>query len=292
LLHIASASGANVAIVVGWSEFITRIWPQRQTKFGLVMLFLGFYLVLAEFSASIVRATLGASYRLAALYLWKRPVNALWSLGVSAGLMLLVRPAYLLELSFQLSCLATLGLALFSDFSSRVTREKSLIEGFQPRTARQSQFRTKFTQLVSQCFHTIVQTLSDSFKMCLAAQVFITPYLWLKFDVFTPISLIANPSLLWMTPLITQLCLGLLMTTTWMGQRPLEVGWISLRIMGQVLNFTAQLFLSSLTLLSQLDRWLLTHHLIWGGWIGWWLLSGFLVVKTINLSAQSSDDTF
>lgn len=308
MLHVASASGANVSLILSLLRLFTKKLP-RGWQFSSLVLCLCYYSALAEFSASIVRAALGSGYRLIAQLLVRRPVTPLWAFGASAGVMLLLRPRYMSELSFQLSCLATLGLACFGSGQPQnnanvrsvpslqlpfdlATRESVVIGGLQPQVAVQSSFRVKWGTLVRSSSTKITQTLSDSLFTSLAAQVFVTPFIWLQLGEFAPSSILANTCLLWITPLLTQLCLALLLTTAWAGEWPMYLYWLCQRFLGKFLDLTAEVFLSGVTLLSHLDHWLQLHHGTMGSWIGWWLLTGFVVVKTWQQAHQKPDDTF
>jgi ComEC/Rec2-related protein len=308
MLHVASASGANVSLILSLLRLFTKRLP-RGWHFSCLVLCLCAYSALAEFSASIVRSALGSGYRLVGQLLVQRPVTPFWALGASAGIMLLLRPQYVSELSFQLSCLATLGLACFGTGQTQnnanvrivpslqlpfdlVTRERALIGGLQPQVALQSAFRVKWRTFIYSSSTKITQTLSDSLFTSLAAQVFVTPFIWLQLGEFAPSSLLANTCLLWITPLLTQLCLALLLTTSWAGEWPTYLYWLCQRFLGKCLDLTAEVFLSGVTLLSHFDHWLQLHHGTMGGWIGWWLLTGLVVVKTWQQAHQKPDDTF
>ncbi len=308
LLHIASASGANVAIV---TALITRGLGWLKTnklKYLILLVAIFCYADLAEFSASIVRASLGTGYKLFGELWLHRPIHPLVALGISAITMVVIRPDYLSNLSFQLSCLATLGLACFSNLNSVMvlttksasTEQPMLLvpvwtDGRQPHVAAQSRWGERlapFFSFLQNGYRRITQTLFDSFWTSVAAQLFITPFLWWKFGDWSPLSLVANPLLLWLTPVITQLSLALVVTTVWADKWPLEFFWYVQRLLGELLNFSAQWFQFGVTWLSRTEPWLTSHSWFQYSIGGWWLLSGFIVVKTFGPRLKHTHDTF
>lgn len=309
LLHIASASGANVMIVMQLVKYLTNRLKSKPLQFYLLVLVVGIYAELAEFSPSIVRSGISAIYRLFGQLILNVPSGPLIVLIWSMLTMLAVNPAYLTNLSFQLSCLATFGLSLFSSFprslpggsyrnsslqlpASQATHEKILIDGFQPQTATQSGFWTGIARNLTASYRYCVQTLSDSLKTSLSAQVFVAPFIWLRLGQWSPFSLVANTLLLWLTPLITQLGLALLLVTAWAGQWPLELCWYLQRIIGQLLNLITEVFLFGVANLSQVLPALSFHRLDGAITCSWWLLSGLLVAKTYQQTHRRHDDLF
>lgn len=307
LLHLASASGANVSLIVSLVQWVTKRLP-RGWHFSVILGTVVGYAALVEFSAPIVRAALGATYQWGGQLVLRRPVSQLGALVASAGTMLCFRPQYVNELSFQLSCLATLGLACFGTGQPQTrpnawetpllklpfdlaTRENVVIGGLQPQVSNQSS-SVKLSTFARLLLRNFTKTLSDSLFTSLAAQVFVTPFIWLRLGEFAPSSLLANTCLLWITPLLTQLCLALVLATTWAGDWPHWFYWLCQRFLGKSLDLTAEIFLSGVTLLSRFDHWLQLHHAVWGGVIGWWLLTGWLVVKTMQQTHRKHDDTF
>jgi|GEM_PF-6315057 len=309
LLHLASASGANVMIVMQLAKLLTNKLKSRLLQFCLLVMVVGVYAEMAEFSPSIVRSSLSAVYRLFGQLIFNLPSSPLLALIWSMLIMLAVNPAYLTNLSFQLSCLATFGLGLFSTsakiiFSqasknsslqlpaSQATREKTLIDGFQLQTAAQSGFWTGITRNLTASYRYCVQTLSDSFLTSLSAQVFVAPFIWLRLGQWSPFSLVANTLLLWMTPIMTQLSLALLLVTAWADRWPLELCWYLQRIIGKLLNLITEVFLFGVANLSQVLPALSFHRLDRAITCSWWLLSGLLVVKTYQRTHRKHDDVF
>lgn len=109
VMHVVAASGMNVTFVTSAMIAILSIFLKRQ--FVLVVSGLGvvFYLFLAGFEESIVRAGIMALIAFGA-GLFGRQYLGMYALGVTFYLMVFYNPSYLFSVGFQLSFLATLGI--------------------------------------------------------------------------------------------------------------------------------------------------------------------------------------
>ena len=111
LSHIIAASGFNVVMVSGWLAVLGRKLKRKRLMifFGLLGTIL--YMLLAGLSASVIRAGIMSILSFTAL-IYGRKSDAIWSLVISAVMMILVNPWYILDIGFQLSVMATLGVLL------------------------------------------------------------------------------------------------------------------------------------------------------------------------------------
>lgn len=108
--HLLAASGLNVALVVGLVMGLGRLAGFGPPRMALPALALAaFYALLAEASPSVVRAAVMAGATLTALAVG-RISDVLHSLTLACLGCLLVDPAYLEDLGFQMSVLAVLSL--------------------------------------------------------------------------------------------------------------------------------------------------------------------------------------
>lgn len=112
-LHILSVSGMHVAIVVILLNFLFKPlenYKQGRTIKFLSMLFLiWFYSVITGLAPSILRAALMLSLMLTAKY-FSTKANIYNVISISAFIILLINPLNLMDIGFQLSFLAVLGL--------------------------------------------------------------------------------------------------------------------------------------------------------------------------------------
>ena len=108
LAHILAASGFHVSLLLGLVLGITQRFKVSLRFFiGVGILFL--YVGLTGLQPSILRASLMGIAGLLGL-LTERKVNATRSLLVIATILLLINPLWIIDLGFQFSFLATLGL--------------------------------------------------------------------------------------------------------------------------------------------------------------------------------------
>jgi competence protein ComEC len=110
LAHVLAASGAQVSIILGVCLALLRPLPkfwQALIAGGVLLI----YLLLAGLSPSIIRAGVMGYFTLAALVLAKKgDALVLWALA--AVLLLIWNPLWIIDLGFQFSFLATLGLLI------------------------------------------------------------------------------------------------------------------------------------------------------------------------------------
>ena len=110
LLHILAASGMNVAFIWGfWFYFMRKIrLNYRKTLIsGIILVVL--YMFMTGLGASVVRAGLMLIFVLAGKLI-DRDAHSVSLLSFVALLMLIYNPAYLNDVGFQMSFLATLGI--------------------------------------------------------------------------------------------------------------------------------------------------------------------------------------
>ncbi len=113
LSHIIAASGYNVVMVSGWLAYFGR--KIKHQKLMILSSILGtiLYMLLAGLSASVIRAGIMSMMSFTALLLGRKS-DAIWSLIITAIIMILWNPWYLLDIGFQLSVAATLGVLVSS----------------------------------------------------------------------------------------------------------------------------------------------------------------------------------
>lgn len=113
LTHILAISGMHVAVYAGVLLFLlTRLRLTRETALTVTMMVLPLYVLFAGAGPSVIRAGIMS---MIALYAARMGIlkDGLHVLALTAWLMLLWDPYYLVNVSFQLSFLVTAGLILF-----------------------------------------------------------------------------------------------------------------------------------------------------------------------------------
>ncbi|MDP3954803.1 MAG: ComEC/Rec2 family competence protein [bacterium] len=172
-LHIVVASGMNVAIIGSTLLSFFMIFFRR--PLALVISFLGIwgYVLLAGAEIPVVRAGMMASLAFMAQGLGREDDG--WrGLGVAAIILLLIDPLAILELSFQLSFAATMGIIYFGP---------------------------KLSKLLSRLPKQIVPDLSQT----LGAQIATMPIILFNFGQYSPLSPLTNILVAWNLSIIMKL---------------------------------------------------------------------------------------
>lgn len=112
MTHVIAASGYNVSVVAGWTMLFFTKWLPRKLAIVLGMGSIVFYVLLAGATAAVIRAGIMAGAAWTG-QLWGREADSFWLLGVAAWVMLMLNPAYLADIGWQLSFAATVGIFWF-----------------------------------------------------------------------------------------------------------------------------------------------------------------------------------
>ncbi len=167
-LHIVVASGQNLTILAGFFLSLSGL-IKRKTALILSLGAVIFYTLLSGMQIPILRAAI--MFSLAAIAQFTgRQRQGLWVLLLTAGSMLLVNPAWLKSLSFQLSFLATFGVMAISPILLKV-------------------------------FHKL-PIIGADLAVTLAAQLMVTPIIAQNFHQISLVSLITNVLILWTIPFL------------------------------------------------------------------------------------------
>lgn len=113
LAHLMALSGQNVALITGvliW--LLGRLGWAPGLRYGVPAALLGLYLALVGLSPSITRAVIMGAVVLVALAVGRGRVEPYGLIALTALVCLLLFPLWLLDIGFQLSFLAVLGLTL------------------------------------------------------------------------------------------------------------------------------------------------------------------------------------
>ena len=119
LSHVIAASGYNVVMVSGWLAYFGRKIKHQKMMILSGLLGTILYMLLAGLTPSIIRAGIMSIMSFTALLLGRKS-DAIWSLLITAVIMILWNPWYLVDIGFQLSVAATLGVLLSSGNELRI----------------------------------------------------------------------------------------------------------------------------------------------------------------------------
>lgn len=178
LMHIIAASGMNVTMVAAAAFFIFAKFFRRQLAIILSILGIFFYMLLAGFSPSIIRAAIMACLAFTAALIGRQYL-ALFALGFTGYLMLFFHPSLLFDLGFQLSFMATLGIILLVPLLSGKKKEKEN--------------------------NAVVESVFTDMTTTTAAQIATLPILLTTFGQYGLFSIPVNALVLWMVPILMTL---------------------------------------------------------------------------------------
>ena len=162
-LHIVVASGQNLSMVAGFFLGLSGLL-KRKTAIFLSLAAALLYIFLTGFQVPILRAAI--MFGLASLaQLFGRQKDSIWVLIITGGVMLWVNPKWILDLSFQLSFMATFGVVVIAPIFLKYLKYMPI--------------------------------LSQDLAVSLGAQLMVTPIIAQNFHQFSMVGLITNLLVLW-----------------------------------------------------------------------------------------------
>ena len=209
-IHIVALSGQNLSIFTGvLANWLASLFSRRLSSLLIIFLLVWFLWFIGP-SPSLVRAVIMGSLTLFSVIFGRRNVSLL-SLLLAVGIMLLLNPSWISDLSFQLSVLATLGIILFGS----------------PKGVKNATFWS---------------FIKDDLRITLAAQLLTTPLIFFQFHRISLIAPFTNVLIGWTMPIL----MGLGWTAAIMGYIWLPLGilpawgsWVLLTYVMRVVEVTA-----------------------------------------------------
>lgn len=174
VMHVIAASGMNVTLLGGFVSSFFAFFLNRRVAFGLSILTIIFYVFLAGFEPSIIRAAL-MGILVFSSQIFGRQSLAIYSLFLAGFVMLLFLPFLIFDIGFQLSFAATAGLLYIRPLFEQNLKLKKII---------------KKSVIGSE----IITTVS--------AQVATLPILLANFGIYSIWSVLVNGLVLWTVPIL------------------------------------------------------------------------------------------
>lgn len=168
-IHIVVVSGQNLTLLAGFLMALAPFLGRKKTV-GLTLLVLGFYSLLTGFQVPVIRAAVMFLFVSTAQF-FNREAEGGWVLILTALLMLLFNPNWLLSISFQLSFLATVGVVVVAP-------------------------------VISAYLKFLPEIIKQDFGVSLAATLMTLPIIAANFHQVSLISLVVNTLVLWTVPII------------------------------------------------------------------------------------------
>lgn len=165
VLHVVAASGMNVSMLTSFLLGTLVVFLRRQYAIILTSILVLFYVALADFQPSIIRAAIMALFSLSAGVVGRQNTSLL-ALFFAGFTMVSWDPNVLTSISFILSFSATLGIILLDPILKQV----------------------------------LTSAFFEDFRTTLSAQIATTPILFFFFGSYSPISIVVNFLVLWTIP--------------------------------------------------------------------------------------------
>lgn len=260
--HVMAASGFNVSLMLQVAHQLIGRFLTRRGWLIVALLVILWYGRLLAWPASLVRASVMASWLLFARFGCGRPIPVSWSLLLTVGTTWLVWPNLLSSIGWQLSFAATASLVLLS--MCTVTSHTTWL--LDPFAAQPSVHRSLGGEVRA--------LLSEGFVTGLAVQVGTLPILWRHFGEMSWMGIPANAALVWLTPVLTTT--GVYLEVAAAVVQHLTGSYFAVSLVAIPLGWLAEVFLwavkwlsllpvsSSISLPGQLKN---SYCIAW--WLGW-----------------------
>ena len=221
--HVVAISGFNMAILAGiflkgFRKYLSIWWAAL-----LAILAMALYTVLVGAAPAVARAAVMSCLAMSSSLIG-RGQSGMYTLALTAAVMCLFNPLLIQDAGFQLSVTATLGLVLYAD---------RLMNWFRSLAGK---------YLPEAVVERLTGPVSDYFLFTLAAQVMTLPVVLYHFERLSLTTLIANPLILPVQPLVMILggiavIVGLVIPP--LGQLLSYVVWVPLYYTNQIVTWLA-----------------------------------------------------
>ncbi len=245
--HILAVSGSNISIMVMLITLALSRFFRRKTVLWVALGTIAFYVLLVGPSPSVLRAGLMGAMAIGGLLLG-REYSGLLGLAGSAFLMTLWQPAVLMDIGFELSFMATLGLVIL---------------------ARPWQAKTRHWPMIFQ----------EGIILTVAAELLTLPLVAFYFHQLSLVSVLTNLLTLPAVALIMATGgVAVVMGTIFGGWLPVPfigqifggLAWLGLAYMLAAVKFCANLPFAFLDLTAFHPVWIFLYYGLLGLAVWWW----------------------
>lgn len=166
--HVVVASGTNVTFVVSFLMGVFTLFFSRRKAIGFVIVGIVLYLFISGFDAPLIRAAIMAGVAFLAQETG-RLTKTSRNLFLTAGIMLFIKPDWLIDIGFILSFVSTASIMIFE-------------------------------KRIRKLLGRVPEILKEGLSTSLSAQIGVTPILFVTFGQFNIWSPIVNALVLWTVP--------------------------------------------------------------------------------------------
>lgn len=231
-LHMVVVSGQNLSLLAAFLIRLSGLLT-RKVAIGLTTIMILGYVVLTGGEIPVLRAALMALFAFLAQVLGRQS-DGFWILLLIAGLLLLINPFWITDLSFQLSFLATFGLVVIAP----------ILENY---------------------FKWLPAILREHLVITVSAQLMVTPIILQNFHQLSLVGIPANLLVLWTIPYIMGGGLIMLSVSVLSDVFGQAIAWI--------LNILLTYFIYNVQFFASLPfAWKYVGEQIWIVWAGYYML--------------------
>lgn len=241
-LHMVVVSGQNLSLlailILKFSGFLTR-------RVAIILSFsvITFYVILTGGQIPVLRAAVMA-FLSGTAQLFGRSNDGFWALLLTASVMLLINPLWIIQISFQLSFLATFGLVVIAPVLSKYLQKLPLF-------------------------------LRENLAATLGAQLAVFPIIAQNFHQLSLVSLPANILTLWTMPYI--MSGGLIMLIL------IFLSEVLAKIISFGLNILLTYFIYVVHFFASLPfAWEYVGEKVWIVWVGYYLILASVMLLLTN----------
>lgn len=247
-LHMVVVSGQNLSLL---AVLILRLSGLLTRKLAILLTFcvISGYVVLTGGQIPVLRAALMA-YLSGLAQLFGRQNDGFWTLIMIAGLLLLINPLWILDLSFQLSFLATFGVVVIAP-------------------------------ILASNLYRLPLFIRENLSVTIGAQLAVFPVIAQNFHQLSLVSLPANLLTLWTIPYIMSWGLVMLALTA--------VSDFMAKFVALGLNILLTYFIYIVQFLANLPfAWEYVGEQVWVVWVGYYMVvGGILLAINKNYKSQT-----
>ncbi|MBI2011677.1 ComEC/Rec2 family competence protein [Candidatus Daviesbacteria bacterium] len=250
-IHIVVVSGQNLTLLGGFILAGAALIGRKKAIVLSILVCL-FYTFLTGFAVPVIRAFIMLSFSSVAQILGREKIDW-WILGITALIMLIYNPNWLLSISFQLSFLATIGVVIVAPQLIRLLKSMPDI-------------------------------LREDLAVSIAAQAMTWPIIAVNFHQVSLIGILVNSLILWTVPGIMITGAVSIITSFFifpLGQLMALIPGVLLTYFVYIVNFFSKVSFSSIYIGK-------ISYLVWMGY--YFLLLGiFLMIYNKNKRRQLKD---
>lgn len=248
-LHIVVVSGQNLTLLVGLFINLAGLLKRKIAIFISIIAII-FYTLLTGGQIPVLRAAIMAILAFTA-QIFGRERDGIWVLVMTGGVMLLINPSWITDLSFQLSFLATAGVIMVAPILLKYLK--------------------------------VMPIIGQDLAVTIGAQLLVMPAIIQNFHQLSLVSVFANLLVGWTVPFIMILgSVMLIVSTVWM-----DLAHVVALATGAFLTY----FIYIVQYFASLPfAWEYVGEQVWIVWVGYYLVLAGALLFVLSLNNDKRSD--